>query len=301
MARCAGCPLTDGPAVGTAGTESARNSTDPVDGSGDAVSELGTALAPLRDRYVHWLRLDAEQVVTDRDEAAQDIRAMQLILRMERADPPSWHRALAGAATAAAAICLDRRSEPGGEWHEAIRDYCLGHIRKVTRRARGAHWTAAQDLPGITVDIDGTQLRALLPGRVTDLDPRISRLQVGGTDAPVDDPPAGSPPSNALTVWLSAGTSMTLGKAMAQSGHAGMIAAALFAGTDQAGLRRWREAGCPAVGHRADPAHWAELTSTLADEAAAWRSHRLLAVRDAGFTEVAPGTVTVIGRAPQSA
>lgn len=263
-------------------------------------TQLGTALAPLRDRYLHWLQLDAEQVLADRDEAAQDIRAMQLILRMERADPPSWHRALAGAATAAAAICLDERSEPAGEWHDAIRDYCIGHIRKVTRRARGAHWLAAQELPGITVDIDGTQLRALVPGRVTELDPRISRLQVGGTDVQVDDPPNAPAAPDALTVWLSAGTSMTLGKAMAQAGHAGMIAAALLAGTDQQALIDWRATGFPAQGRRATRDEWAALTASLADESNAWQSQRLLAVRDAGFTEVAAGTVTVIGRAPRA-
>ncbi|MGS0685231.1 aminoacyl-tRNA hydrolase [Nakamurella sp. GG22] len=269
--------------------------TEPAD---SGPTPLGTALAPLRNRYLHWLRLDPEQVLADRDEAAQDIRAMQLVLRMERADPPSWHRALAGAATAAAALCLDERSEPGGEWHDAIRDYCLGHIRKVTRRARGAHWAAAQELPGITIDVDGTQLRALVPGRVTELDPRISRLQVGGTDVQVDDPPTGPVPPHALTVWLSAGTSMTLGKAMAQAGHAGMIAGALLAGDDQPALQTWRDAGFSAVALRADSGNWSELSSSLADEATAWRSGRLLAVRDAGFTEVAPGTVTVIGRAP---
>jgi len=66
------------------------------------MSEDGV-LGPLADRYAHWLGLDATQVVRDREEAAQDIRAMQLVLRMERADPPSWHRALAAAATGAAA------------------------------------------------------------------------------------------------------------------------------------------------------------------------------------------------------
>ena len=147
------------------------------------------ALAPLRERYAHWLQLDPSQVRDDREEAAQDIRAMQLVLRMERADPPSWHRALAAAATGAAALCADPRSEPGGEWYDAIRDYCRGHIRKVTRRARGAHWVAAQELPGITIDLDGTQVRALLPGLVSELDPRISRLQVGGTDVAPDEPP----------------------------------------------------------------------------------------------------------------
>ena len=266
---------------------------------------LGTALSPLRERYLHWLRLDADEVLADRDEAAQDIRAMQIVLRMERSDPPSWHRALAGAATAAAAVCLDARSQPGGEWHAAIRDYCRGHIRKVTRRARGAHWAAAQELPGITVEIDGTELRALVPGLVTELDPRISRLQVGGTDVGIDEAPPGpatpSAAATALTVWLSPAPSMTLGKAMAQAGHAGMIAAALLAGDDQGALRAFTEAGFPAVAHRADAGTWSRLTSELADEGTAWRSQRLLAVRDAGFTEVAPGTVTVIGRAPDSA
>ena len=285
--------VPDGPAADSAGAGVAATDMDPP-------AELGTALAPLRARYLHWLGLDAEQVLADRDEAAQDIRAMQLVLRMERTDPPSWHRALAGAASAAAAICLDGRSEPGGPWHDAVRDYCLGHIRKVARRARGAHWLAAQELPGTSLNLAGTQLRALVPGRVAELDPRISRLQVGGTDvvtdAPAADPAAGSP----LTVWLAAGTSMTLGKAMAQAGHAGMIAGALLAGDDQPALRRWRDAGFPAVGRRADVRTWTELTAALADEATGWRSQRLLAVRDAGFTEVEPGTVTVIARAPRA-
>jgi len=266
----------------------------------DNPGELGGALAPLRERYAHWLQLDAQQVLDDRDEAAQDIRAMQLVLRMERAEPPSWHRALAAAATGAAAICIDERSEPGGPWHNAIRNYCRGHIRKVTRRARGAHWQAAQDLPGITVELAGAQVRVLVPGLVSELDPRISRLQVGGTDVPVDEPPSTiAEPNAGLAVLLAAGTSMTLGKAMAQAGHAGMIAVALLAGDDQAALARWRSGGCLADARQATAVEWAALTAELADENQAWQSARLLAVRDAGFTEVAPGTVTVIARAPR--
>lgn len=268
--------------------------TDPA----ASAAERGDSLTPLRDRYAHWLGLDSAQVESDREEAAADIRAMQLVLRMERADPPSWHRALSAAAIGAAALCLDPRSEPGGEWHDAIADYCRGHIRKVTRRARGAHWTAAQDLPGITIDLAGTQVRALLPGLVSELDPRISRLQVGGTDVPPDAPPAEPAEPSILAVWLAPTPAMTLGKAMAQAGHAGMIAAALLAGTDPQGLAGWADAGCPAVARRGSAQEWTELTGRMADQATAWQRHRLLAVRDAGFTEVAPGTITVIGRAP---
>lgn len=264
-----------------------------------------SVLSPLAARYAHWLGLDAAQVVQERAQAAQDIRAMQLVLRMERADPPSWHRAVALAAGVAAAMCLDPRSEPGGEWHHAVTDYVGGHIRKVTRRARGAHWVAVQDLPGITVADAGTQVRALVPGAVTDLDPRVSRLQVGGTDVPPDDPPVEpdtGPADGALRLWLPAGIPMTVGKAMAQAGHAGMICAALLLRDGASGrtrLQAWRDVGYPAVVRRAGAAEWADLGAPLRpDQATAWTERRLVAVRDAGFTEVAPGTVTVVARSP---
>jgi len=256
---------------------------------------LTEALAPLRERYAHWLRLDPSQVRDDREEAAHDIRAMQLVLRMERADPPSWHRALAAAAIGAAALCADPRSEPDGPWFDSIRDYCRGHIRKVTRRARGAHWVAAQELPGITIDIDGTQVRALLPGLVSELDPRISRLQVGGTDVEPDEPPV-SEGADALNVWLAPAPAMTLGKAMAQSGHAGMIAVALLAEANPTALGAWVTAGLPAVARRATAVEWIELTARSADPAG-FAETGVLAVRDAGFTEVDPGTVTVVAQA----
>jgi peptidyl-tRNA hydrolase len=259
---------------------------------------LTEALAPLRERYAHWLALDPTQVRDDREEAAQDIRAMQLVLRMERASPPSWHRALAAAATGAAALCADPRSEPGGEWYEAIRDYCRGHIRKVTRRARGAHWVAAQELPGITIDVDGTQMRALLPGLVSELDPRIGRLQVGGTDVAPDEPPVVDAGESAvLRVFLAPTPAMTLGKAMAQAGHAGMIAVALLAEAKPGALGEWMAAGLPAGARRATPAQWSELTARSADPGG-FPATGTLAVRDAGFTEVEPGTITVIAQSP---
>jgi peptidyl-tRNA hydrolase len=270
-----------------------------------------SVLAPLADRYAHWLGLDAAQVVLDREEAAQDIRAMQLVLRMERTTPPSWHRAVALAAGVAAAICLDARGEPGGEWHDAVAGYVRGHIRKVTRRARGAHWAAVQELPGITVADAGTQVRALVPGPVAELDPRVGRLQVGGTDVSPDEPPAPAVSSDSvpsadecgmLRLWVPTGLPMTVGKAMAQAGHAGMICAALLGRDGPAGRTRldaWRDAGYPVRVRRVDATEWVELGEPLRrDQASAWTERSLLAVRDAGFTEVAPGTVTVLARAP---
>ena len=299
-APCVACHWNDGGV-----SEACRTNHQRMSGNG--------VLGPLADRYAHWLGLNAAQVVRDREEAAQDIRAMQLILRMERTSPPSWHRAVALAAGLAAAICLDPRSEPGGEWHAAVAAYVGGHIRKVTRRARGAHWAAAQELPGITVTDGDTQVRALVPGPVAELDPRVSRLQVGGTDVPPDEPApadhaadradgADGSPGEALRLWVPSGIPMTLGKAMAQAGHAGMICAALLDRDGEPGRRRltaWRDTGFPVVVTRVDPTRWAELQEPLRrDQATAWTAHGLLAVRDAGFTEVDPGTVTVIARSP---
>ncbi len=265
----------------------------------------GAVLAPLADRYARWLGMDAAQVLADRDEAAHDIRAMQLILRMERATPPSWHRAVALAAAGATALCLDERSAPGGEWHDAVAAYVRGHIRKVTRRARGAHWAAAQELPGLTLEADGTQVRVLVPGPVVELDPRIGRLQVGGTDVPSDVPPdEPGPASGALRLWIPEALPMTVGKAMAQAGHAGMICAALLARddappADRERLAGWREAGFPVTVRRVDAAQWARLAQRVArDQDLAWRTEGRLAVRDAGFTEVEPGAITIIATRP---
>ena len=254
---------------------------------------VGEVLRPLASRYGRWLGLDRAEVEQDREEAAQDIRAMQILLRMERAAPPSWHIALGLAATGAAALCLDERAEPSGEWHEEIADYCAGHIRKVVRRGRGAQWEATADVPGLTFVEGDTQVRVLVPGRAVDLDKRVSKLQVGGTDVEPDRTPAVAP-APVLRVWLTPEPTMTLGKAMAQAGHAGMIAAALLAGSDQVTLARWHDAGCAASADRADPGSWRRLLDELDDPERAWNTNRLLAVRDAGFTEVVPGTVTVI-------
>ena len=127
----------------------------------------GEVLDPLAARYAQWLGLPASATHDTEDEDAALVRAMPVILRIERVDPPARTPLLEAAAAAAVAVCLDPRSEPDGEWHEPVKLWVESHIRKIARRARGAHWEAASALPGVTVTVDGASARALPCGMPT--------------------------------------------------------------------------------------------------------------------------------------
>lgn len=254
----------------------------------------GAVLDPLAARYVRWLGLPAAETndVTDEDPAL--VRAMPVILRVERTDPPSRTPLLEAAAAAAVAVCLDPRAEPEGEWHDEVRAWVDGRIRKVSRRARGAHWEAVQALPGVTITVDGVSARALVPGVVAEMPKEVTRLQISGSELPADEP--GAPPPDVPILWLNPRVPMTAGKVAAQVGHASMLlAAALRADGRDDFLASWKDFRCavrtPSV------REWASLHPGD-DPLNAWRRRQVVAVRDAGFTEVDPGTVTVLAQLP---
>lgn len=207
---------------------------------------------------------------------------MPLILRIEKAAAPARQAVLEAVARAAVLACLDPRAEPGGEWAAAFDDWCGARIRKVARRARGAHWKATADLPGITVDDGGAQARALVPGPVGEVDRRVSRLQIGGTE--LDGELATAPPEHGLCLWVAPELPMTVGKLAAQVSHASMLGVRLV---PLAQVDAWYTAGCPLVVRQADRPRWARLLTASGQGSA-------VAVQDAGYTEVAPGSCTVI-------
>ncbi|MGO1057137.1 peptidyl-tRNA hydrolase [Crossiella sp. CA198] len=245
-------------------------------------------LEPLAARYATWLGLPAQSTVDTSDEDPATVRAMPLILRIERQDPAPRTALLEAAATASLAVCLAPEAQPEGEWHDEIRLWLDNRIRKVSRRARGAHWDAVGELPGITVSHQGAEVRALVPGLVAESPKVLSRLQISGSELPDDTP--GPPPDDRPVLWLNPDVEMTVGKAAAQVGHATMIGAALLPPAD---LARWAGQDYACAVRTATPADWATLHPGP-DPATAWRERRVAAVRDAGFTEVAPGTVTVL-------
>jgi peptidyl-tRNA hydrolase len=217
----------------------------------------------------------------DRDLAPQFV--LPLVVRIERAAPPPRTDALETAARAVLTMLADERSTGDGEWAEAVRDWQDARIRKVVRRARGAEWRRAGALPGITVTGKTAEVRVFPPVPLDGWPKDLARLQVSGTDLDDPEPPAGADPS-APVLWTNPGLEMSAGKAMAQAGHGAQLAWWELSGEERAA---WRDAGFPLAVRTADPARWAGLTAS-----------GLPVVRDAGFTEIAPGSCTVVADHP---
>jgi len=214
---------------------------------------------------------------TARDEAPQFV--LPLVVRIEKAAPPARTDALETAARAVLTILGDERSLGDGEWAQAVRDWQDARIRKVVRRARGAEWRRAETLPGITVTGKSAEVRVFPPVPLDGWPKDLARLQVSGTD--LDDPerPVDADPM-APVLWLNPELDMSAGKTMAQAGHGAQLAWWELSDEERA---VWRDAGYALAVRTADPARWHELTTS-----------GLPLVRDAGFTEIAPGSCTVV-------
>ncbi|MGB3302554.1 peptidyl-tRNA hydrolase [Gordonia sp. (in: high G+C Gram-positive bacteria)] len=233
-----------------------------------------------------YRRLVADLGRYDDPEDPENVQAMQMALHIEKSTPPDRHQLLVAAARAVAQLCLDPRVAAEGEWAGAMDAWTDARIRKIARRARGAQWVAAQDVPGVTAENGGAAARAYVPSRIGDVDKRVSKLQIGGTDVegelPGDDASPG--PTGGLILWVNPYLDMTVGKLAAQVGHASMLGVRLM--TEQE-ADDWYTAGCPLDVALPSKDRWATL-SKAADRGEA------IAVHDAGFTEIAPGSISVI-------
>ena len=215
---------------------------------------------------------------TSRDEGRQ--YALPLVIRVERADPPARADALEAGAQAVLRYLTDPRvAEPAGEWADATRAWEDARIRKVVRRARGVAWERAAVLDGITVTRGSALVRVFPPVPVDDWPPDLARLQVSGTDFEDPEPP-GDPAPGTPVLWLNPGLPMTAGKAMAQAGHAAQLA---WWALPSPARVQWQDDGFALAVRPASPARWAELLAS-----------GLPVVTDGGFTEVAPGSATVV-------
>ncbi|MEU9317763.1 peptidyl-tRNA hydrolase [Streptomyces sp. NPDC048295] len=218
---------------------------------------------------------------TDRDEAPQYV--LPLVVHIEKTAPPARTDALRTAARAVLVMLSDERSDGEGEWARAMRDWQDARIRKVVRRARGAEWRKASALPGITVTGESAEVRVFPPVPLDGWPKELAKLQVSGTDLDDPEPPAAPGPSGPV-LWLNPELDMSAGKAMAQAGHGAQLAWWELSETER---KAWREAGFPLSVATAEADRWRELTES-----------GLPVVRDAGFTEIAPGSCTVVADHP---
>ncbi|MEU4608167.1 peptidyl-tRNA hydrolase [Kribbella sp. NPDC023972] len=207
-----------------------------------------------------------------------DEYVLTLVVRVEKNARPGQTDALETAARAVLAILADERSAGEGEWAEAMLAWQDARIRKVVRRARGAEWRRAEALPGITVRGSTAEVRVFPPVPLDAVPKDLAKLQVTGTD--FEDPEDELSTPEAPVLWINPGLTMSSGKAMAQCGHAAHLA---WLALSVQARKEWATADFRLAVRTATPTHWQTLLTT-----------GLPVVQDAGFTEVAPGSRTVI-------
>ena len=154
---------------------------------------------------------------------------------------------------------------------------------KVCLRARTtAQWEQVLAEPhALAGEVDGEAVIALPPRRRSQRGPLLERLQAmsSGLEAPPEDAP-GEP--GTVTYALNPAAVMSSGKTVAQVAHAAVMAA------DTGALDGWVAAGCPGTVIAPGAARFAALAA---------RGTCVARVVDAGLTEVAPGTITVLALA----
>jgi peptidyl-tRNA hydrolase len=154
---------------------------------------------------------------------------------------------------------------------------------KVTLRARGGQWDRVLEEPH---SAGGEGVIALPPRRRSERGQLLEQMQAMTSalePAPADDNPA--PAADVVTYVLNPKLEMSSGKTLAQIAHAAVMA------SDNGSLEEWVSAGCPARVVVGGSMRFSELCEN-GDAALAAR------VVDAGLTEVAPGTVTVLALPP---
>jgi peptidyl-tRNA hydrolase len=137
-------------------------------------------------------------------------------------------------------------------------------------------------MPGVTAEVDGAEVRAFVPWPVDATPKEIGRLQLQGFELEDAAPVTIAEPEPGGAVIVSLEPSLSTGKAAAAAAHAGQLTMSTMSGDR---LEAWVAATFPVTVERPSAERFAMLIATAP-----------VVVRDGGFTEVAPGTVTAIAR-----
>lgn len=166
----------------------------------------------------------------------------------------------------------------GRDWQEPWDRWKTGKFRKIVKRANPQRFTGLIEDPqsvhsAIRVGDELIELLSFPPYELSDQDPRVKPLQVAGLDYPKHDA-VQSPSQEELVLAYDGSLGASTGKMMAQAAHAAQILKLRF----------------PEIQPHIETM---SVVNSFDQDAVEW----LVEVVDAGFTEVAPNSITVkIGR-----
>ncbi|WP_297008349.1 aminoacyl-tRNA hydrolase [uncultured Corynebacterium sp.] len=241
-----------------------------------------------------------EALQADRDGENPDdpatVQAMPLVMEFPRDPVPDRRALLEAAATACVAVCLDPRAGEDSLFADALGRWYGARIRKIARRARNRRWRDVQALPGVTVRVHGASVRAFTPCPVAGTPEAVNKLQIQGADLPPDPSYRDTPESvlaadGAPVIYVDASLGMTVGKAAAQVSHGSMLLAGAM---DEDAALAWAMRGFPLHVCEVDAARFAEVRATAEGRIAGATAPGAAVVQDAGYTEIAPGSFTVV-------
>ncbi len=220
--------------------------------------------------------------MSDLTPVAAGERALQLVVRVEKASPPDLIDVYEAAAMATVGLLDDPRSHPQGAWHDEVAVWNGARIRKLVRRARGAAWGRVCELDGVTAHVGSASVRAFVPGLMDEAPAELAKLQIQSSPLPappiVDDLVATDEPT--VIIAVDPAIDLSWGKCAAQVAHAAQRGWESFTRTERLD---WNAAGRPLRVLSPTPALWGRL---LPDAR--------VTIHDGGFTEVAPGTRTAL-------
>lgn len=177
-------------------------------------------------------------------------------------------------------------------WGESFRAWSERSFRKVTLRAKGTAWGKLAEYDGGVGEVRGAPVIKALPPRLrSECGSLLKGLQVYNPAVTelVAPEAAVEAAEGAMRFVINPAATMSVGKQVAQVAHAVLMCAWSLWSSDERyreGFARWRAGGYP--GEILPSSSWERLR----------REGDGVVVRDAGLTEVDPGTETVLALPP---
>ena len=148
--------------------------------------------------------------------------------------------------------------------------------RKIVRRARGLIWRQAVELADTRLTVGSAEILGFKVCESRDTPELIRGMQVSGLELDDHDQPCDLNEQRPV-VWLNPHVRMTTGKAMAQAGHAAILA---WEGANERARLEWLLSDLRVSVRTAPVPLWRSLLE------------KGPLVTDGGYTEVTPGSVT---------